>query len=127
MKKRQAFTLLKLVVVLVIIGVLATLVSVHITGTLDEAQQTRIDADLTMLVTAGEQFAQRHPDDIAASQRDLVAAGVLAQAVESPIQGYTYDVHAASGAVKAALKKGDEVYEKGSYRAEKSSARLYLD
>ena len=25
------------------------------------------------------------------------------------------------------LKKGDEVYEKGSYRAEKSSARLYLD
>ena len=67
MKKRQAFTLLELVVVLVIIGVLATLVSVHITGTLDEAQQTRIDTDLTMLVTAGEQFAQRHPDDIAAS------------------------------------------------------------
>lgn len=52
MKKRQAFTLLELVVVLVIIGVLATLVSVHITGTLDEAQQTRIDADLTMLVNS---------------------------------------------------------------------------
>ncbi len=127
MRKRNGFSLLELVVVLVIIGILATLVSVRISGTLTEAQQTRIDADLAMLVTAGEQFAQRHPEETAATQSELVAAGVLAQTLESPVQGCAYSVRVGEGRVTAALKKGDEVYEKGDYRAEKTSTRLYLD
>lgn len=127
MDKRQAFSLLELIVVLVIIGVLATFVSVRVMGTLDDAKETRIEADLTMLVAAGEQFAQRYPEQTAMAQHDLVDAGVLAQALESPVQGYAYVIRVMAGNVEAALKKGDEVYEQGTYRAEKRSTRLYPD
>lgn len=127
MEQRRAFTLLELIVVLVIIGVLATLVGVRVTGVVQEARQTRIEADLAMLVTAGEQYLQRHPGERAADQASLVAAGTLAEVLESPVQGYAYAVTVQDGMVTARLEKGDEVYEKGDFRAEQTSERLYLD
>lgn len=127
MRERRAFTLLELIVVLVIIGLLAALVGVRVTGVMERARETRIEADLATLVTAAEQYLQRHPGETAADQEALVAAGALAEALESPVAGYAYVVTAGSGEARAALQKGDEVYEKGDYRAEKTSSRLYLD
>lgn len=127
MRERRAFTLLELIVVLVIIGLLAALVGVRVTGVMERARETRIEADLATLVTAAEQYLQRHPGETAEDQAALVAAGGLAEALESPVAGYAYVVTAGSGEARAALQKGDEVYEKGDYRAEKTSSRLYLD
>lgn len=127
MARRAGFSLLELVVVLVIIGLLTMLVGVRLSGTLREARETRIEADLTLLVTAGEQYLVRMPECEARDQATLVRAGVLAAAVESPLADYSYRVLAAEGQVVATLEREGVVYEQGDFRAERTSTRLYLD
>lgn len=122
--RRRGFSVLELIVVLAIIGILATVVGVRVTDTLTEARHTRIEADLAMLTTAAEQFVQRHPDEAAQDQQTLVAAGVLASVIESPLADYAYSVMTRDGIVRVALEKGDEVYEEGGFRAEQTS-RFY--
>lgn len=127
MGRRKGFSLIELIVVLVIIGILATVVGVRVGDTLTDARQTRIEADLAMLLTATEQFAQRYPEERATTQSALVAAGVLASEIESPVAGYAYKVAAGDGVATVALKKGDEVYEQGEFFAERTSARIHAD
>ncbi|MEE0435070.1 MAG: prepilin-type N-terminal cleavage/methylation domain-containing protein [Peptococcaceae bacterium] len=127
MAKRGGFSLLELVVVLLIIGLLTMLVSVRLNGTLAEARETRIEADLALLITAGEQYLVRTPQGEARDQETLVRAGVLAAVVESPLAAYDYHVRAGEGEVVATLEKEGVVYERGQFRAEKTSSRLYLD
>lgn len=125
--RRKGFSLLELVVVLVIIALLASVVGVRASGLLGEARQTRIDADLAMLLTAAEQFVQRYPEEEAQTQTALVEAGVLASTLESPVAGYAYSVTAGGEQATVSLKKGDEVYEQGDFRAERRSARFHAD
>lgn len=127
MNKKRGFTLLELLAVLGIIAVMLTFFSLKLGQWLDIAKQTRIEADLSVLIASGEQFLQRHPKDSVEGQEALVEKGLLKEQVESPVQGYQYEVSAANGCVKAALMKGDTCYEKGDYRANKVSTRLYLD
>ena len=127
MARRKGFSLIELIVVLVIIGILATVVGVRVGDTLTDARQTRIEADLAMLLTATEQFAQRYPGERATTQSALVEAGVLANEIESPVAGYAYKVAAGDGVATVALKKGDEVYEQGEFFAERTSARIHAD
>lgn len=124
---RKGFSLLELIVVLAIIGVLVTIVGVRLGNTLSEARQTRIDADLAILLTAAEQFCDRYPNDMATDQAALVQAGVLAAEIESPLVGYRYSVFAGENRATVALKKGEEVFEQEDYRAECSSTRLHPD
>lgn len=124
MRRHKAFTLLEIIVVLVIIGILATLVGVRLTDTLAEARKTRIEADLAILMTAADQYAQRYPEGACQDQETLLEAGVLATGIESPVGHYTYTVAIGDGAVTVALKRGDEVYEQEDFRAEQTS-RLY--
>lgn len=127
MAVRKGFSLLELIVVLVIIGILAMFVGVRVSGTVGEARQTRIDADLAVLLTAAEQFVDRYPEASADSQQALVEAGTLAGEIESPVADYAYHITAGAGQAKVALTKGDEVYEKNDYRAEKTSTRIHAD
>ena len=122
MARRKGFSLIELIVVLVIIGILATVVGVRVGDTLTDARQTRIEADL-----ATEQFAQRYPEERATTQSALVEAGVLASEIESPVAGYAYKVAAGDGVATVALKKGDEVYEQGEFFAERTSTRIHAD
>ena len=126
MARRKGFSLIELIVVLVIIGILAMVVGVRVGDTLTDARQTRIEADLAMLLTATEQFAQRYPER-ATTQSALVEAGVLASEIESPVAGYAYKVVAGDGVATVALKKGDEVYEQGEFFAERTSTRIHAD
>lgn len=127
MARRKGFSLIELIVVLVIIGILATVVGVRVGDTLTDARQTRIEADLAMLLTATEQFAQRYPEERATTQSVLVEVGVLASEIESPVAGYAYKVAAGDGVATVALKKGDEVYEQGEFFAERTSTRIHAD
>lgn len=127
MNAKKGMSLLELLVVLGILGVVLALVAVHLGGTVDDAKATRIDADLSLLVGAAEQYVQRHPESVVRGQDVLIEAGVLSEAVESPIEGYHYHVESEKGVVCARLMKGEVVYEKGEYRGEKTSTRLYLD
>ncbi|MDO4281084.1 MAG: prepilin-type N-terminal cleavage/methylation domain-containing protein [Peptococcaceae bacterium] len=125
MKKRaKGFTLLELIVVLLIVGIMGALISVKASPNITQAQTLRIDSDLEILLVACEQASMA--GETIDTQAALVRAGFLQEALESPVHGYEYAVEAAPGEARAALKKGDEVYEKGDYLAEKISTRLYL-
>lgn len=127
MRRKQGFTLIELLVVLVIIGILLGLVSVQMGRVLAQSKETRIDTELTALLTVGEQFHLAYPNREAHSQTDLVEVGLLKEVVKSPIGGYHYEIEVTHRRVRAALEKGGQVYEQGAYRAEKISTRLYLD
>ena len=121
MKKRKGFSLLELVVVLCIIAILMSVVSVKLTGRVSEARALAIETDLQILVSGGEMYASRYPTQSANDQETLVCAGCLKERLESPIEGYTYQVEVANGQVRAWLAKGESIYEKGDFRAEKLS------
>ncbi len=121
MKKRGGFSLLELVVVLCIIAILMSVVSVRLTGRIGEARELAITTDMDILLSAGEMYAARYPNEMASSQAALVEKGCLKEALPSPVDGYSYKVQVEEERVYVALIKGDEVYEKGSFKAEKSS------
>lgn len=127
MKAKRGFTILELLVVLGVIAIMLTFLVLQLGGRLDDTKETRIEADLSVLVASGEQFLQRHPKESVEGQEVLIQYGLLKAAVESPIVGYHYEITAGAGCVRACLMKGEACYEKGEYRAEKISTRLYLD
>lgn len=127
MKMKQGFSILELLVVLGMLGIMLAFLTLNLGASLDDAKETRIEADLSVLVAGGEQFLQRHPKETVEGQEALVERGLLKQVLESPINGYHYEITAGAGRVCAQLKKGEACYEKGDYRAEKISTRLYLD
>lgn len=127
MKRKKGFTILELLVVLGIFGIMLTLLTLKLGASLDDAKETRIEGDLSVLIASGEQFLQRHPKDALEGQEALVQMGLLKRVIESPINGYQYEISADAGRVCARLMKGEACYEKGDYRAEKISTRLYLD
>lgn len=127
MQKKQGFTLIELLVVLAIMGILLSVVGVQTGRVLQQSKQTRIDAELVELLTAGEEFHLENPQVEAHSQETLLGAGCLDTALKSPIQGYRYEIEVSANQVKVSLEKGGQVYEQGTYRAEKISTRLYLD
>lgn len=124
---KQGFSILELLVVLGILGIMLAFLTLNLGASLDDAKVTRIEADLSVLVAGGEQFLQRHPKETIEGQEALVERGLLKQALESPVNGYHYEITAGAGQVCAQLMKGEACYEKGDYRAEKISTRLYLD
>ncbi|MEE0228915.1 MAG: type II secretion system protein [Peptococcaceae bacterium] len=127
MRGKRGFTILELLVVLGIIGIMLALLTLKLGASLEDAKETRIEADLSVLVASGEQFLQRHPKETVESQEALVEMGLLKAIVKSPVDGYYYEISAGEGRVCARLMKGAACYEKGDYRAEKISTRLYLD
>lgn len=125
--RQKAFTLLELLVVLFIVSTLLVVLTVSLGGRLADARHVRIDSDLAILLAAGEQYAQRHPGENLDGQVPLIEEGLLRKPLESPIAGGHYHITVAEGVVRAQLLKGEVVYERGDYRAEKISTRLYLN
>ena len=61
MRGKRGFTILELLVVLGIIGIMLALLTLKLGASLEDAKETRIEADLSVLVASGEQFLLRHP------------------------------------------------------------------
>ena len=56
MQNNKGFTLVELIVVMAILAVLASLVAVNVSGVAARGRVTRIQTDLQMLESAGDQF-----------------------------------------------------------------------
>lgn len=123
--KRSAFTLLELIVVLAIIAILSLVVSVKVSGLVQEERQVRIEADLALLYTAGEQFLHAYPEETANDQHTLVAKHLLRKAVESPMREYDYVFIVSKERLYVALEKEGQVYTHGDFVAKKQTSRIF--
>jgi prepilin-type N-terminal cleavage/methylation domain-containing protein len=80
-KRRNAgqggFTLIELLVVIAILGVLAGVVVFAVSGISNNSEQTACEIDLRTLKTAVQADIADNPGATAATEADLVTAGVL--------------------------------------------------
>ncbi|MBN2309717.1 MAG: type II secretion system protein GspG [Candidatus Hydrogenedentes bacterium] len=73
MNRNGGFTLLELILVMVIIGVLAGMVTFSVAGRGTEAREVRVKADLSVYQKAVEAYALEHNDQYPKSLDDLVS------------------------------------------------------
>ena len=72
MRESSGFTLLELILVMVIIGILAGMVTISVAGRGTEARIVRTKADLSVYQRAVEAYALEHNDKYPKSLSDLV-------------------------------------------------------
>jgi prepilin-type N-terminal cleavage/methylation domain-containing protein len=91
-KKDKGFTLVELLIVIVILGILATVVVFAVRGITDQGQESACDADKKSLEVAIEAYyAQYGTDNAIATQDQLVDAGLLRDESEN------YDIGTVDG------------------------------
>lgn len=123
--RQRAFTLLELIIVLAIIAILSVMVSMKVTGLVQDEREVRIDADLALLCTACEAFSQDYPKAQADCQEDLIAKHLLQRRIESPIDGYDYALCVSEEKSRVALEKEGQVYTHGDFIAERYTDRVF--
>ena len=130
MKKSKGFTLVELVIVLAVLAILASVVTVNVSTVVSRGRITRIQADLKMLETAGNQFlyvqsVRTHWRGQELTQEQLLAGGYLSKTLQPPLAGYVYrlQVHD-DGLVQATMENDTGVYHYGNFIADSASAQF---
>jgi general secretion pathway protein G len=93
-RKDKGFTLVELLIVIVILGILATVTVFAVRGITDKGQESACAADQKTLETAVESWYAQNGTSADPTEADLVTAGFLRS------ESSTYDV-GANGAVTA--------------------------
>lgn len=130
MQNNKGFTLVELIVVMAILAVLASLVAVNVSGVAARGRVTRIQTDLQMLESAGDQFLYTEAErelwiGQELPQEQLLKQGLLDKTLKPPLEGYTYVVRVqADGWVQATMENGDGIYNSGEFVADTRSAQF---
>ncbi len=74
-RRDDGFSLIELLIVIVVLGILATVVVFSVRGIVDRGEQSSQEIDERVLVTALENYYARH--GVYASEAQLVAAGFI--------------------------------------------------
>ena len=121
---------MELIVVMAILAVLASLVTVNVSGVAARGRVTRIQTDLRMLESAGDQFLYTEAErelwtGQELPQEQLLRQGLLDKVLKPPLEGYTYVVRVqADGWVQATMENGDGIYSSGDFTADTRSAQF---
>ena len=94
--RRRGFTLLELMVVIAILGLLATIAAVKFTNVLGDSMQSKVQADFAVFSQAIDLYhlkKQKYP----ARLQDLVAAGLMEKVPQDP-WGHDYIYASPAGA-----------------------------
>jgi prepilin-type N-terminal cleavage/methylation domain-containing protein len=75
----KGFTLVELLIVIVILGILATVTVFAVRGITDQGQESACNADQKTLQTAVEAYYAQNGNDTDPSGADLVAEGLLVE------------------------------------------------
>lgn len=124
MQKEKGFTLVELIVVLAILAVLASLVTVNVSGVAARGRVTRIQTDLKMLETAGNQFLYAEAERESwigqkLTQEQLMTQGVLSKVLYPPVEDFAYVIRVREdGWVQATLENAAGVYTSGDFTAD---------
>lgn len=130
MRSNKGFTLVELIVVMAILAVLASLVTVNVSGVAARGRVTRIQTDLKMLESAGDQFLYTEAErelwkGQELSQEQLLKEGFLDKQLKPPLEGYTYVVRVqGDGWVQATMENDGSVYSFGAFVADTRSAQF---
>ena len=91
-QKTKGFTLVELLVTIAIIGILASIIVVNISGARKQARDAKRQSELKAIQTALEQYANQnagvYPDDVAA-----LVPTFLASVPADPTPGQSYEYH----------------------------------
>jgi prepilin-type N-terminal cleavage/methylation domain-containing protein len=79
-KQDKGFTLVELLIVIVILGILATVTVFAVTGITNKGKTSACNSDKKTLETAEEAYQANTGNDYTANQADLVAAGFMHEA-----------------------------------------------
>lgn len=122
MRKRKAYTLLEVLVVLAIMGILLTLIGTQSHKALLAQQETQISTDLLVIASAAKIYYLDRTDKDETNAESLYQEGYLQRLPESPIKDYGYHVgyHSKRDEVTVSLEKGGRIYEKGDFKGQLS-------
>ena len=127
---KKGFTLVEMIVVLAILAVLASLVTLNVSGVVANGRVTRIQADLKMLESAGNQFLYADAErakwrEQELTQEQLRAQGLLSKPLYPPVEGYAYHIKVRrDGLAQATMENEEGVYSYGEFIADTYSARF---
>lgn len=109
---------------LAILALLGALLAPRVTGALEASRQARMEQDLTLLLSAGQLYEKGQSAPLT-SVDQLVEAGLLDQAPDSPVRGYTYNIQSTDQGLTVALIGEEGIYEKNGYQAQKTADGFY--
>lgn len=124
----KGFTLVELIVVMAILGILASMITINVSGVLARERVTRIQADLKLLEVAANQYLYTEIGRKATvanelSQQQLLEHGLLSKQLLPPIEGYQYQITVLERGMAQVVMKNDEgVYRYGEFEADTQAA-----
>lgn len=103
--RRQAFTLVEMLVVLTILSILMLTVVVSVARVMERGQEAQIEAQMSQLKAAAQLAQADGVSDF--SQEQLINKGYLHQAITPPLKDRRYVIHAQNGFIEVTLEKRD--------------------